>query len=231
MSGASLPATQAADCTNERARRSPRTFRCGAAGRAPSSGRPRLKVPAVRCGSRGCIRTEKALSLRHAPRTFRCAAPARCGAFADERRIVVGDEEGAGVLTRVPVPGRIVCSGLCAVERGRGRRPPAGRVLPPRSSHRRAHRRVPCAAPARCGTIIDRPRIVGDDEGRRVRMRNTLSAVILSRLAPQIIDERARPWPCHSRERCVAEPLAAAWNGYPTFQIDGLTRRLGGGLP
>jgi len=24
--------------------------------------------------------------------TFRCAAPARCGAFADERRIVAGDE-------------------------------------------------------------------------------------------------------------------------------------------
>ena len=26
--------------------------------------------------------------------TFRCDAPARCGAFADERRVVAGDEGG-----------------------------------------------------------------------------------------------------------------------------------------
>jgi hypothetical protein len=41
--------------------------------------------------------------------TFRRYAPARCGAFADERRIVVGDEGGRGpeVLSRAHHHGRI----------------------------------------------------------------------------------------------------------------------------
>jgi hypothetical protein len=34
--------------------------------------------------------------------TFRCAAPARCGAFADERRIVADDEGGRETLAQSP---------------------------------------------------------------------------------------------------------------------------------
>jgi hypothetical protein len=56
------------------------------------SGRPQANAPAIRSGARLQLELRTFSSNRHAHRHHPCAAPARCGACADERRIVAGDE-------------------------------------------------------------------------------------------------------------------------------------------
>jgi hypothetical protein len=50
--------------------------------------------------------------------TFRCAAPARCGAFAEERRVVIGDGGGAQ-NTEECGPGSVLLAFWCARYGGR----------------------------------------------------------------------------------------------------------------
>ena len=90
--------------------------------------------------------------------TFRCAAPARCGAFADERRIVAGDEGGRA------------CGRACSVSWSRrfaaGVREAGARAPARRDLHRVLIATFRCAAPARCGAFADERR----GGGRRRRL-------------------------------------------------------------
>ena len=118
--------------------------------------------------------------------TFRCAAPARCGAFADERRIVAGDEGGdvdadakrASVRSGVQLRfWRTRFSRSSGRQRRRGSRRSIRfarleleRITPLHTGALIATFR--CAAPARCGAFADERRIVaGDEGGYGLRMR------------------------------------------------------------
>jgi len=84
MRGASQPATKAGGCTDERARPwSRRSPRASGFGRWRALRYPKLERERIAPCRPGFLIA-----------TFRCVAPARCGAFADERRIVAGDEGG-----------------------------------------------------------------------------------------------------------------------------------------
>jgi hypothetical protein len=85
--------------------------------------------------------------------TLRCAAPARCGGFADERRVLVGDEGER-------VPHRRACAFLAASFAAGVRELALERITP---SHAGAliatlHR----AAPACCAFVDERRVVVGD---------------------------------------------------------------------
>ena len=98
---------------------------------------------------------------RHLPR----AAPARCGAFADERRIVAGDG-GGRVRSETLIQSRgsaapptlVLHVGPAAAKRVDGSRrssgSQAGARTDTRSSHRRAHRHLPL----RCARALRRVR-------------------------------------------------------------------------
>jgi hypothetical protein len=81
--------------------------------------------------------------------TFRCDTPARCGAFADERRIVVGDEGGRADAKRSSSPwGSAVPPTLCCASIGRQTRRGSRRSI---RFARRARERV---APFHTGVRI-----------------------------------------------------------------------------
>jgi hypothetical protein len=135
MSDASLPATEADGGTDERAHpgRVVRRESAGLGRRRPLR-YARLEQETITPGD-----TDVLIA------TFRCAAPARCGAFADARRIVTGASMVAS--------------------------PPPRAFASWRSNEFRttvyiaAFRR---AAPPRCGAFADGRRIVAGDEGARV---------------------------------------------------------------
>jgi hypothetical protein len=76
---------------------------------------------------------------------FRCDAPARCGAFADERRIVAGDNGGRAYRRARASLGASFAAGVreLAVER----------MIALHTAVRIAT--FHCAAPARCGACVD----------------------------------------------------------------------------
>jgi len=96
--------------------------------------------------------------------TFHRDAPARCGAFADERRVVGGDDGGRESLSqpRQAVRLRRQYALRCAAANGpslrcsiRFARPEFERIA--LASQRPAHRHLCCAAPVRCGAVTDEP--------------------------------------------------------------------------
>ena len=95
--------------------------------------------------------------------TFRRDAPARCGAFADERRIAVGDDGG-----------RVYREALISPLRSHGQRRQGHRLAcAPLVASFAAFR---CAAPACCGAFADERRAVVGDEVGRVQIRNAESS-------------------------------------------------------
>ena len=136
MRGASWPATEADECTDSRARpwsrRAPRASRCWA----------RERMTALHAG---------ALIA-----TFNRVAPPRCGAFADERCVIVGDDGDRSISsTSVRVLVRRGRSGL-------------GRWWAPRRTFHRD-------APARCRAFADDRRTAAGDGGGGARTRNVLA--------------------------------------------------------
>ena len=118
--------------------------------------------------------------------------PAHCGAFADERRIVVGDEGGGERARKVhPVPRQCVFSvavptlrpsachpasyGWSSTSVRAGVREAGDRadyrafasacVSPPTVAMGRCDAPFRCAAPARCGAFVDARRVVAGDGG------------------------------------------------------------------
>jgi len=97
--------------------------------------------------------------------TSRCAAPARCGACADERR----NAARARAIPRRSVGHRRACASLFASFAAGVAL--AGAPTDDCSSHRRAHRRLPFAAPASCGAFADERRVVASDGTECIRTR------------------------------------------------------------
>jgi hypothetical protein len=106
-----------------------------------SSGRPRLKAPAVRQFARPALELIVRSLHRRAHRPLRCDAPARCGGSGDERRDVVG-YVGGRVRTRMLIP----CRGQCGSADCRRACVYRGRVV--------------CDAPARRGVFADERSLV-----------------------------------------------------------------------
>jgi hypothetical protein len=119
---------------------------------------------------------------------FRCDSPARCGAFADERRVVGGDE-GRRVWTRSarPVPSAPLCGHsvllpsvtwpqrvkVAAVRCGLRGLCSNGLRLVTTVALIATFR---CDAPARCNAFADARRVLASDGGGRVRTRKLIQA-------------------------------------------------------
>jgi hypothetical protein len=119
--------------------------------------------------------------------TFRYAAPARCGASANERRIVAGDEGGAQSTSKHEWGEAVVRAGRrrTRVSRSSGRR----RVLPldpVREANACSSPHSVSAAPVRCGAFADERRGVAGGGGGWVRTRS-------ARPAPSDLKVQERP--------------------------------------
>jgi len=173
-------------------------------------------VASFAAGVAVCLRPRPALHTGALIATS--ASPVRCGTLADARR-VVGVDRGRCVYIIAPRPvgRRRACASPVAsfaagvaVEalgvqlrlqrRGNGPtrfgRSRAGARPIACASHRRTHRHFPLRC-ARASQRVRRRAATGGD-GRRVRTRNALSAVMKSHVTRQVTDERARPWSCRS---------------------------------
>ena len=162
---------------------SPRALRCRTLGGRygwlcvmGSGSLPSVDRPPTGRGSRCSIRFARLELERIAPlhagvriAAFRSVAPARCGASADERRIVGGDE-GDRVRHRRALPGRVVARGVGLLERRRALREAGARTD-------NAHFTPACSSPpsaALLPRVAARSSMTGasvGDAGDRVRTR------------------------------------------------------------
>ena len=134
--------------------------------------------PAIRFGTRKNFVRSK----RIAP----SVTPARCGSFDDRRRVVPGDGRRARADAKRPSRPVGQC-GFAAASK-------LDLEWITRASHRPVHRHLPLRC-ARVAPVADERRGEAKDEGGRPRPpRHSPPSGTPSRVAPQFIDERSRPW-------------------------------------